>query len=64
MTKTAIIAELRRSAVEDADPWCGLDMLAFYAASDWLRLGEHMSEKSPNFLRTLILLVGCALETE
>ena len=41
MTKTEIIAELRRSAVEDADPWIAVDDPTYYAAANMLTLQDR-----------------------
>lgn len=60
MTKAEIIAELRRSAREDADPWCDMRISAFFAVMDWY--GVICGCGDPEIERTFFLLVACALE--
>ena len=62
MNKTELIAELRRSACEDADPFfCGIE--AFEAAISYRNIvGEALSNLSIPDLRTFYLLVARALE--
>ena len=63
MTKTEIIAELRRSATDDYDPLCDVGQRAFYVANQWR--GECMGYTySAHDERMFFLLVACALEAE
>lgn len=64
MTKTEIIAELRRSAAEDADPWQGIDLDVFLKAADWLFDDEILRTKSDVYVGTFYLLIAHALEDE
>lgn len=65
MTRAEIIAELRRSATEDGDPWAGLDVLAFRALTTiWLNAGELMFRLGYVSQCTFFLLVAHAMEDE
>ena len=64
MTRAEIIAELRRSAREDADPWYGARSVAFVAAAKMCQIGESMGTEQAMKLRTFFLFVACALEDE
>ena len=65
MTRAEIIAELRRSAREDADPWDGVDVERAWAELCARKIyGECMSDLKKNDCRTFFLLVACALEDE
>ena len=59
MTKTEIIAELRRSATEDADPYKSCHISAWLVALDF---GRSMRGSQKNNVRTFYLLVAEALE--
>ena len=65
MTKTQIIAELRRSAMEDNNPWIRVQDDAFRQAEigtvpfRWIALCSN-----PEACRIFFLLVACALESE
>lgn len=65
MTRAEIIAELRRSAREDADPVRDMRKVAFWAGVDYFT-GKIFSVlvMQPDDARTFILLVACALEDE
>lgn len=63
MTKDQIIAELRRSAVEDVDPWHGVKFDAFDAACNFKEVYKLMERLSRDDLRTFFLLVAEALES-
>ena len=63
MTKTEIIAELRRSAREDADPWYDMHALAFWGVVrdfDVMKCGGQSIEVE----RLFFLILACALEDE
>ena len=61
MTKAEIIAELRRSAVEDEDPY--MDCLhGAWIGAEKLRTFYDVGE--PEIERMFFLLVACALESE
>lgn len=66
MTKSQIIAELRRSAAEDARPCCGVDHPGWLEARLWS--SPLWSSPFPlvwlhdDDCRTFFLLVACALE--
>ena len=61
MNRKHIIAELRRSATEDADPWCGVDRGVFYMLGHWRETGEFIGDKSDDFLRLFFLIVAAAM---
>ena len=63
MTKAEIIAELRRSAVEDESPWICVEEDAFVACIPWKLKSQWMADACEE-LRTFFLLVACALESE
>ena len=63
MTKAEIIAELRRSAVEDESPWVFVGEDAFLACVPWKLKHQWMADAGED-LRTFFLLVACALESE
>ena len=63
MTKTEIIAELRRSAAEDADPLLGVGTFAFQESNQWI-VEPHAYKYNANNERMFFLLVACALESE
>lgn len=62
MTRAEIIAELRRSATEDRDPWSSVHFHAFKDACAHTMEGEATICLSNGDLRTFFLLVACALE--
>ena len=64
MTKQEIIAELRRSACEDADPFRDCGPSAYYAAVNMRTLEDAVSNEASRIpqARTFFLLVACALE--
>lgn len=62
MTKTEIIAELRRSVNEDNDPWYDMAQAAFWASAKFCS-GETCDDNNTSE-RTFFLLVACALESE
>ena len=64
MTKTKIIAELRRSALEDERPLFEMAFPAWSEQSDWRDRGEWFPFWEDRELRTYLLLVACALEDE
>ena len=64
MTKTEIIAELRRSAAEDARPVANLLHAAYMLAIDFTGDFEHPMHMRHDDCRTFFLLVACALDTE
>ena len=67
MTRAEVIAELRRSACEDRDPW-GVHPHAMYAMLDEFDPTYEgrfsLFALKANEKRTLYLLVACALEDE
>lgn len=63
MTNDQIIAELRRSAVEDADPWACVRGAAFDAAYKLREDREEIRLLSFGDCRTFFLLVAEALES-
>lgn len=64
MNTKQIIAELRRSAVEDASPWHGCDYTAWRCARlDWLFGSEQLLGARKDHIRTFYLLVAEAMET-
>jgi len=62
MTKTEIIAELRRSAAEDADPWYDAGTLAFWSAMNWYDAICVVSDREVD--RLFFLILAHALEDE
>lgn len=68
MTRSEIIAELRRSATEDADPWKDVGGVAFleqFHWRTWLTTEKAAWEGDrKSHLRTYFLFVACALESE
>ena len=64
MTKTKIIAELRRSALEDERPLGEMAFLAWSEQCDWRDRGEWFYPWEDQELRIFLLLVACALEGE
>jgi hypothetical protein len=58
----AIIAELRRSAMEDAHPWIQLRIPAFKEACLFAYRGESLGLLANTRLRIFYLLVAAALE--
>lgn len=60
MNKQQIKAELRRSACEDEDPWCGLKGRAFSELIHWAG-GDPTALISPGIIRIFCLLVAEAL---
>lgn len=62
MTKSQIKAELRRSAMEDADPWDGVGHDAFHAAGQFCWPdSKYIDSLSNNAMRIFFLLVAEAL---
>lgn len=64
MTRAQIIAELRRSATEDLDPWSSVQFHASEVACDHTMKAEATFYLSNGDLRTFYLLVACSLEDE
>lgn len=64
MTKTEIIAELRRSAAEDKLPSEALDHDAWWNAIQWKCGEEALGSANPDAQRTYCLLIAHALEDE
>jgi hypothetical protein len=64
MTKTKIIKELRRSALEDKKPLHQMAFSAWSQQCDWRDRGEWFYPWEDQDLRTFLLLVACALEDE
>lgn len=62
MTRAQIIAELRRSATEDRDPWSSVQFPAFKDACAHTMAGEETMHLSITDIRTFYLLVACAME--
>lgn len=62
MTKTEIIAELRRSALEDKRPWMDMNDDAFDSTLCFWQIGDGAS--STHASRMAILFVAHALEDE
>ena len=68
MNRKQIIAELRRSAMEDADPWVDVDGIAFSEQLYWRtwitpEITSYQADRKIH-MRTFYLLVACALEDE
>lgn len=63
MTKAEIIAELRRSAVEDESPYWQSADSAWMEAKRWAGPNALMDLESSG-RRAMFLLVACALESE
>ena len=67
MTKDQIKAELRRSALEDRNPFIGVNNTAFIEAAWWRyrpksdKKKEHMSELKTEDLRMFFLIVAEAI---
>jgi len=61
MTKSEIKAELRRSALEDRQPFYAVQYPAFDEALFFTSLGERMHLMAGNDLRAFFLLVAEAL---
>ena len=61
MTKTEIIAELRRSAAEDESPYWQVDDVAWLEAKRWAGPNALMDLNSSG-RRAMFLLAACALE--
>lgn len=61
MTTNEIKAELRRSALHDADPLLGIDGAVFLAARKFAVLGERLCNMNSTNVRTFFLLVAEAL---
>ena len=62
-----IIAELRRSAIEDEIPWTGVADNAFAELFRWRQdIGDEalLADAEQSHLRTFMLLVACAIEDE
>ena len=65
MTKTEIIAELRRSAVEDGIPWLDVESDAYAACYPYKRdEKEVILFLEHDDCKTFFLLVACAMESE
>lgn len=65
MNTKQIIAELRRSAVEDVNPWRGCDLDAMDEAIYWKDSELFwLFDMRRNDLRTFYLLVAEAMESE
>ena len=64
MNKRQIIAELRRSACEHDTPWSCENEAFLVVMNDYLLDDESMLRRGHDGLRTLYLLVACALEDE
>lgn len=66
MTKAEIIAELRRSAREDAHPWQEVSMRAFLATGNRWDFADFAGMDGYDFEQdgTFFLLVAHALEDE
>ena len=65
MNTKQIIAELRRSACEDADPFARCDSFAFDAARGWKdNLDLSLLYMKRKDIRTFYLLVAEAMESE
>ena len=64
MNRKQIIAELRRSATEDFDPWMGSRLPANDLAETWMDGGRPLCLAPIEKARTFYLLVACALEDE
>lgn len=62
MTKSQIKAELRRSALEDSDPFWGLAEPAFSEACEFKRPSESLFGPGIDGLRTFYLLVAEAID--
>ena len=62
MTKTKIIAELRRSALEDKRPLGEMAFPAWSEQCDWRDRGEWFPPWEDQELRTFLLFVACAME--
>ena len=62
MTRSDVIAELRRSACEDAAPYSQVLMVAWHYPLNWTGDYKDMADMHPDDLRTFFLLVACALE--
>ncbi len=66
MTRAEIIAELRRSAREDANPFLGCCASAYYAAVNMRTLKDAASAEADRILwhRMFFLIVAAAMEGE
>jgi len=64
MNRELIIAELRRSAIEDQRPWIGCTHSAWAAACNALTNNEVLSDSTSEDAAMFFLIVACAMEQE
>jgi hypothetical protein len=64
MTRKLIIAELRRSAIEDQRPWIGCTQSAWNAACNAICFDEVISSHENEDVAMFFLIVAASLEDE